>query len=97
MKYSKYNLLVSSDENNKHFIFNIFNGNCLNVNSTTANQVRENFFCDIDEKTKEIFVKTGVLLEDDVDERKIFGYMNMREKFNTRNIYCCRKGVLTHH
>ena len=86
MKFSKYNLLVPSDNAGHYYLFNTFNGCCLDVEDSIADAVRADKVDALDEETTDLFKRTGVLLPSHIDENKVFSYMYGVEKFNPQTL-----------
>lgn len=86
MKFSKYNLLVAKENDNQHYLFNTFNGSCFDIDNSTMDIIKNNNIEKLDEETKKSFINTGILIQDAIDEDKIFSYMYSREKYDSSSI-----------
>jgi len=86
MKFSKYNLLVPSKNNDHSFLFNTFDGTCLEIDNSTANIVERKEEKKLDEETRTLFQKFGILIQDDMDEDNIFSYIYGRDKYNSNSV-----------
>ncbi len=82
MKFSKYNLLIPGEEAGRYYLFNTFNGSCIEVEESIANAVKNSYIDELDKETKDLFKHTGVLLPLHIDETKVFSYMRDVEKHN---------------
>lgn len=85
MKLSKYNLLIKSECDGQDILFNTLNGNCIRINSSVSHLIEENNLSLITEKDKELFIKTGVLIPNNIEENKIYSYINAKERYNTNH------------
>lgn len=103
MKLSKYNLLVQSDHDDQYILFNTFNGNCIMISSSVADAIKQSNLELLTKQDIDLFEQTGVLIPDNVEEDKIYSYMQNQEKYassylsatvlltescNLRCIYC---------
>jgi len=87
MKYSKYNLLIpNSDDSDNYFLFNTFNGSCLNINADTARQIQNGSINGINEDVRNIFMNSGIIIPSKVYEEKIFSYMHGSEKYGSMHL-----------
>lgn len=80
MKLSKYNLLVPSNDDDQYILFNTFNGNCMMISPNVAHAIEQNNLESFTREDTELFTQTGVLIQNNVEEDKIYFYMHSREK-----------------
>ena len=86
MKLSKYNLLVPSNNDDQYILFNTFNGNCIMINPNTAYAIEQNNLEPLSKEDTELFKQTGVLIQNNVEEEKIYSYMHNREKYASTHL-----------
>jgi len=87
MKFSRYNLIIPSENDTEGYIlFNTFTGNCIDIGSDTARKIESNELEEINQDERDLFTKTGVIVESNVDERKYISYLNSHAKFSTKSI-----------
>ena len=86
MKFSKYNLLVSTKDADQTYLFNTFNGSCLEIDKFSSDAIASSSISMLDEETKRLFMKTGILIRDSLDEDKMFSYMNSKAKFESTHM-----------
>ena len=86
MKFSKFNLLVPNCNNNQQYLFNTFNGSCLDIDNATADIIKAKDVQQLDKETMTLFTKTGILIKDAIDENNVFSYMFWREKYGSKHI-----------
>ena len=83
MKFSKYNLIVTKQENNKQFLFNTFNGNCFEIDKRTSDIINSNDINKLNVPEKNNMYKYGIVLDDNYDEDKILSYMHGKAKYQS--------------
>ena len=81
MKYSKYNLMVTKNSV-QYYIFNTLNGNCIEVSSEVAAYVKNGVINSLCEEDANLLIKSGIIIEDYIDENRIISYFHDKDKFS---------------
>lgn len=81
MKYSKYNLMVTKNSE-QYYIFNTLNGNCIEVSSEVAAYVKNGVINSLCEEDANLLIKSGIIIEDYIDENRIISYFHDKDKFS---------------
>lgn len=83
MKFSKYNLIFSTPKHKSPILFNTLTGHMFTISEETQDAIRRKNTALLDNRLQEMFLKCGVLLDDDVDETNIISYYFNKSKFNS--------------
>ena len=85
MKFSKYNLILPGnpdDKDNFNFLFNTLTGHCFEIDGTTLKAIQKgNPEMLINTDVIKAFQKMAILVDDNTDETRIVSYHHNREKF----------------
>lgn len=84
MKYSKYNLLIPNE--NGMILFNTLQGHCIEIDEETVKKVNANQTSGLESDVKKMFIEYGIIVNDNVDESRIFSYFHLHEKFTSNTI-----------
>jgi len=82
MKFSKYNLLIPSTNNEQYILFNTYKGSCFEVDNSVANIINETSLDALNVETKELFELAGVIIPDEVNEQHMIAYNQNYSKYN---------------
>lgn len=82
MKFSKYNLIFQFEED--YLLVNTFSGALYNIDSDYKRIIESGIIDELDDKTISDYYKKGIIIDDDVDERRIIKYYQNKEKFCNR-------------
>lgn len=85
MKFSKYNLTLKSNEDS-NILFNTLYGNTFKIDSQTFENINRGNISDLDEETKNMFLLSGILLNDNDDEDAVYSYYFNKTKFDAQAI-----------
>ena len=83
MKYSKYNLVIKSDDNEGYILFNTLRGDIFIISEEIKKYVDNNVVNYLDKDTYALFKKYGVIINDNVDENRIYEYYFQKTKYNS--------------
>lgn len=83
MRFSKYNLLIPSENNNGYILFNTLYGHCINIKPSLVDIIAKNKPEELDEETRNQFVGLNILVDNAIDERKVIDYFRSREKYSS--------------
>ena len=75
MKYSKYNLVIKSDDNEGYILFNTLRGDIFIISEEIKKYIDNNVVNYLDKDTYALFKKYGVIINDNVDENRIYEYI----------------------
>ena len=84
MKFSRYNLVVP--DKNRIVLFNTLQGHCIEIDKDTANKIKDNQIDKLEDDVKQIFIQYGIIINDNVDESRIFSYFHSHEKYSSNSI-----------
>ena len=74
MKFSKFNLVAQSEKNGNVVLFNTLQGNCIEIDEDIKEKIEKNDIKNLDIETRKLFIQSGVIINDNVDENRIFSY-----------------------
>ncbi len=84
MKFSKYNLFIpSEDQKNQYILFNTLTGHSFLVDSQIKNDIDSNNINNFSDDILKQYSKCGIVLEDNVDERRYYEYNYNKAKFTS--------------
>ena len=81
MKFSRYNLVLFEKGTDKPILFNTFTGNTFFLSYEALDSIKKNDISSLDCRSRELFSRAGVIIEDTVDELRYFSYFNNRNKY----------------
>lgn len=82
MKFSKFNLIIQDEETKNIILFNTLQGNYIEIDKDTKEKIEKNDIKSLDKETKKLFIESGVIINDTVEENRIFSYFHNKEKFS---------------
>lgn len=82
MKFSKFNLIVQDEETKNIILFNTLQGNYIEIDKDTKEKIEKNDIKDLDKETKKLFIESGVIINNNIEENRIFSYFHNKEKFS---------------
>lgn len=82
MKFSKYNLFIPLNEGN--VLVNTFTGATFRVSDDIKAIIEEGLPEKLEEQVYNEYCATGVLIEDNIDEKRILEYLYQKEKFSNQ-------------
>lgn len=86
MKYSRYNLIYRDQKAGKDILFNTLTGHSFYISERISDLVRNGDIQSLDETTKNLFIKYGALIKDNVDELRYFTYYHNKAKYNSASV-----------
>lgn len=86
MKFSKFNLIIKNEENDNYILYNTLQGHCIEVEKNIKEVIEARNFDMLDAGTVELFVKYGMIINDEIDENRIFSYFHSVEKYASKAI-----------
>lgn len=86
MKFSKFNLIVPDEKTGQVILFNTLQGSCIEIDEATKNIIHSGKIENIEKETVDLFVKHGVIVNDNIDEDRVFSYFHDKEKFSNNTI-----------
>lgn len=72
MKFSRYNLVLFEKGTDKPILFNTFTGNTFFLSYEALDSIKKNDISSLDCRSRELFSRAGVIIEDTVDELRYF-------------------------
>lgn len=84
MKYSKYNLVVKQGE--KTILFNTLQGHCVEIDEEIKNSIVDKNIEVLNTDTLNLFKRCNIVIDDKVDEKRIFTYFHDREKYTSNTV-----------
>ena len=81
MKFSKFNLIITDEKTGKIILFNTLQGNCIEIEEELKELIDANEITKIDVENSKMFERLGIIINDNVDENRIFGYFHDKVKF----------------
>lgn len=90
MKYSKFNLIVNVDSK-RDIIFNTLSGETFLVSKQMSQMIENKDLASLSEEDKKMFYNKKLIIDDDVDENKIYAYYRNKAIYQKSNlsIQCC--------
>jgi len=86
LKFSKFNLIKKKKKTDNIILFNTLQGNCIEINEDIKKKIEENDIKNINKDTIKLFIQYGIIINDNVDENRIFSYFHDREKFSSNTL-----------
>lgn len=82
MKFSYYNITIHEDED-KYILINTLTGAMFRIDEDVKKRIENGEITSFSEKEIEDYKESGILISDEVDERKYLDYMFQKSKFTT--------------
>ena len=86
MKFSRYNLIWNANENTQCILFNTLSGHSFYISNDIAEFIKCGQINALDEITKNLFIKYGIIIDDRIDETRYFTYFHNKAKFSSSSI-----------
>lgn len=86
MKYSQYNLICNDKTSNRAILFNTLTGHSFYITDDIVEMVKQGDVSSLDESTRNLFVRHGILINDNVDELRYFSYYHNKSKFSSDTV-----------
>ena len=83
MKFSKFNLITIDEDTGKIILFNTLQGNCVEIEDDLKDIIEAGEPAQLTAETLKMFEQLGIVVDDNVDENRIFSYFHDREKFSS--------------
>lgn len=88
MKSSMYNIFIPTKNSSVFIVYNTLKGSTTLVNEELKNAIQNNSIPQ-DEATLEKLVKTNLVVEDTMDEKKVYKYLHNKHKYNNSYQHFC--------
>ncbi len=85
MKFSKYNLIFE-DKEKKHILFNTLSGHSFYVSDDIVIAITEGDPTALDFATQKSFTNYGIIIDDHIDETRLFSYFHNKSKFASPSV-----------
>lgn len=85
MKYSKFNLIVNVDSK-RDIIFNTLSGETFLVSKQMSQMIENKDLASLSEEDKKMFYNKKLIIDDDVDENKIYAYYRNKAIYQKSNL-----------
>lgn len=82
MKYSDFNIFIKREENKKYFLFNVNTGATFSVDDSVKQKIERGEMDFLSEDKKKEYEEAGIILSDEIDEKRIFSYQYNKQKYN---------------
>lgn len=83
MKFSRYNLEINDSNSGKVILFNTLTGHSFHISKDIVSAIKNNNVSELDNDTVCSFKKCGIIIDDNVDERRYFTYYHGKSKFSS--------------
>lgn len=80
MKFSKFNLIIKNDE--ESVLFNTLTGHCFRISDSIIPIINENRADRLEQSIYDDFMSKGVIIEDSVQEDRMFDYFRNKSKYS---------------
>lgn len=82
MKFSDYNIFIK-DNDGTYILTNTFTGSMFRIDEDVKNKIKNNNIEAFNDKDIEDYKKSGIIIDNEIDEKKYLDYMLQKSKFTT--------------
>lgn len=82
MKYSRFNIFIKTKEGDDYYLFNTNSGSTFLVDMSIKQKIENGEMDFLSEEKKKEYKEAGIILENEIDENRIFSYLFNKQKYN---------------